>query len=166
MDRQQIGLKLALDSLGRELSLDDFDSRLALQKMIYLVQAAGVHLGYTYGWYLRGPYSRELTRDAFSVRAELMQSADGWNEWKLDPVSENRLAGLRQMFEAIPDKSQSRWLELLASVHFLLETRQGNAGNIPGLRQVLLSNRKDFSEEEISRAIEELKKHALFPTPR
>src|SRR3989442_1336381 len=75
MDRQQIGLKLVLEALGRELRLDDFPSRLSLQKTIYLVQAAGVDLGYSYSWYLRGPYSSALTRDAFALKAELARNA-------------------------------------------------------------------------------------------
>ena len=68
MDRQQIGLKLTLDALGQDLDLADFNRRLVLQKTVYLVQAAKVDLGYTFRWYLRGPYSPGLTRDAFSLR--------------------------------------------------------------------------------------------------
>ena len=166
MDRQQIGLKLALDALGRKLSLDDFAGRLSLQKTIYLVQSAGVHLGYTYGWYLRGPYSRDLTRDAFAVRAELTQGAEDWKEWKLDPPSLSRLGRLREMFDAIPTEAQARRLELLASVHFLLNTRQGRDDDVRGLHQILVSNKKPFTESEVGEAIEELKRHDLFPDPR
>ncbi len=166
MDRQQIGLMLTLDALGRKMSLDEFDGRLALQKTIYLVQAAGVHLGYTYGWYLRGPYSRDLTRDAFAIRAELIRGGDDWKEWKLDPASLARLDSLRKMFEAILDKDQPRQLELLASVHFLLNTRQGRADDVRGLHQILMSNGKPFTEPEVDEAIKELKRHDLFPAPR
>jgi hypothetical protein len=166
MDRQQIGLKLALDALGLKLSLNEFNDRLALQKSIYLVQAGGVHLGYTYGWYLRGPYSRDLTRDAFSVRAELRQGAEDWVGWKFDPESIRRLTELRKMFDAIAPERAARQLELLASVHFILDTRQGRAEDIAGLRQMLANNGKHFNEEEIRAAIEELKRHGLFPAPR
>jgi len=164
MDRQQIGLKLALDALGRELTLEDFAGRLALQKTIYLVQAAGVDLGYSYGWYLRGPYSAGLTRDAFAIKAELARDPEGLKSWKLDPDSINRLVVLRALFTGTPAKKLTRHLELLASVLFLLKSNQGQPHNPSKLREVLLQNKKDFSEAEIKDAIQELGRHGLWPT--
>jgi hypothetical protein len=163
MDRQQIGLKLTLDALGHDLDLTDFDRRLVLQKTICLVQAAKVDLGYTFRWYLRGPYSPGLTSDAFALRAELARNADELKDWKLDPVSVERLARLREMFEAIPVELRARRLEQFASVHFLLRTRQAKSSDISGLKAVLLRNEKDFSESDIRQAIEDLKQHDLLP---
>src|SRR5262245_35544812 len=122
MDRQQIGLKLALDALGHALDLADFDRRLILQKTVYLVQAAGVHLGYSYRWYLRGPYSSELTRDAFALQAELAREPDALRDWTLDAASLGQLSRLRGWFGGIDPAGKVRHLELLASVLFLLKT--------------------------------------------
>jgi uncharacterized protein YwgA len=163
MDRQQIGLKLALDALALPLELSDFDRRLILQKTIYLVQSARVDLGYTFRWYLRGPYSPGLTRDAFALKAESQESED-LQGWSLDAPSLERLGQLRKMIESIPSEKQSSRLELLASVHFLIQTRQANDSNVAHLREVLHKNDKPFSEDEIRQAIEELKKHELFPS--
>jgi hypothetical protein len=163
MDRQQIGLKLALDALGQALDLSDFDRRLILQKSIYLVQAAKVDLGYTFHWYLRGPYSSGLTRDAFGLHAELTQNPDELKDWKLDIVSLERLARLKEVIKSIPSPRLAPQLELLASVHFLLQTRQAKSTDIGGLRTVLLKNNKDFSESAIQQAIQDLKKNELFP---
>jgi hypothetical protein len=162
MDRQRIGLKLALDALGRDLALSSFDDRLVLQKEVYLVQAAKIELGYAFHWYLRGPYSPALTRDAFALKAELPQNADELEEWSLDPTSLQRLARLREFFKAIPPEQLSRRLELLASVHFLLRTRQANDKDTAGLRAVLARNGKDFTEEDVSLAIKELNQHDLY----
>ena len=63
MDRQQIGVKLAIDGLKLPFVIDTFMDRLIMQKAVYLAQAAGVNLGYYYHWYLHGPYSPSLTRD-------------------------------------------------------------------------------------------------------
>jgi hypothetical protein len=163
MDRQQIGLKLALDALGHDLDLSTFDRRLILQKTVYLAQAAKVDLGYTYRWYLRGPYSPGLARDAFALKAELTQNQEGLTGWTLDPVSLQRLAHLRQVLQAIPVGTRTRRLELLASVHFLLRTRQAKSSDVAGLRAVLLRNEKDFSEPDIRQALEDLKQHDLSP---
>jgi len=56
MDRQQIGVKLTIDGLNLPFKIDGFQDRLIMQKSVYLAQAAGVHLGYYYHWYLYGPY--------------------------------------------------------------------------------------------------------------
>jgi hypothetical protein len=66
------------------------------------------------------------------------------------------------MFQAVPARQLSRRLELLASVHFLLRTRQANETDIAGLREVLLRNDKDFTEDDISQGIKELKQHDLY----
>src|SRR5947207_10603765 len=116
MDRQQVGLKLTLDALKRPLRLDNFPDRLVLQKAIYLAQAAGVQLGYQFHWYLKGPYSPGLTRDAFAVVAELRQNLDDSQGWNLDPASAQRLSSLRKLFEGIPVEQLPSNLELLASV--------------------------------------------------
>ena len=47
--------------------MSDFNSRLILQKTIYLMQEFGLNIGYPFSWYLRGPYSPNLTRDAYEL---------------------------------------------------------------------------------------------------
>src|SRR5262244_2477390 len=121
MDRQQIGLKLTLDALGLPIRLDSFSDRLILQKAVYLSQAAGVQLGYSYNWYLRGPYSPTLTRDAFAIDTELKQGVDDSKGSNLDPTSLQRLGELRKLINSIPPQELSGELELLASVRFLLQ---------------------------------------------
>jgi hypothetical protein len=161
MDQQQIGLKLTLDSLSRPLRLDDFPSRLKLQKTIYLAQAAGVQLGYQFQWYLRGPYSPGLTRDAFAVDAELKQGTDDAKGWSLDPTSRQRLECLRELFRGVPEEQLSSWLELLASVHFIQQTPTGQGKDYSQLREILCRGGKNYSEKEIRQAVEELTRHGL-----
>jgi uncharacterized protein YwgA len=163
MDRQQIGLKLALDVLGLPLVLDTFGDRMTIQKEIYLSQAAGIHLGYRYNWYLRGPYSPDLTRDAFELRARQRSEFDETVGWNLDDESIRKLENLKSLWSHVGTFERPRWLELLASVHFLLKTRQASSENIPNLRAILEKNSKFFSEEEIQQAIQELKQHELLP---
>jgi hypothetical protein len=162
MDRQRIELKLTLDALNHNLDLSEFDHRLVLQKTVYLLQAAGIDLGYNFGWYIRGPYSPGLTRDAFALQAELTERGDEFSGWNLSQPTLDRLARLRTAFESLPAESRPRRLELLASVHFLLRTRQGRASDVPGLREVLAQNRKDFSEPDIESALRELREHGFF----
>ena len=148
MDRQQIGLKLALDALRYDLDLSDFERRLALQKIVYLVQAAGVGLGYSFGWHLGGPYSPELLRDAFAVLAGLAGNADEMEGWGLDTASLERLVRLRDLFEGLAGRQ-----DLLACVHFLLGPCKVSPSDIPKLHDILVRNDRDFSEAEITGAL-------------
>ena len=58
------------ERLGIKFKLDDFESRLIAQKLVYLIEQMGVPLGYrgTYGYYIRGTYSPTLTKDLFEAR--------------------------------------------------------------------------------------------------
>ncbi|HEY7307853.1 MAG TPA: hypothetical protein VH643_00700 [Gemmataceae bacterium] len=163
MDRQQIGLKLTLDTLGVPARVNSFSNRLVLQKAVYLAQAAGVQLGYQYNWYLRGPYSPALTRDAFAIVAELDQGANDSEGWNLDPTSKQRLSQMKKILEGLQDSELPKKLELLASVHFLLQTRTLGNKDVAELRAVLSRYGKNFSEEDIQQAVVELTQHGLCP---
>ncbi len=163
MDRQQIGLKLALDALQHPLDLSDFDRRLMLQKAIYLAQASGVDLGYTFQWYLRGPYSPGLTRDAFALKAELGQVENELVDWKLDPGSEIGLANLLPLMATDGTDRPWRRLELLASVHFVVNTRQAKASDPATVESVLRKSGKDFSVAEVEKSITDLRTYGLLP---
>jgi hypothetical protein len=163
MDRQQISLKLTLDALNVPLRLDSFADRMTLQKMIYLCQQAGVHLGYRYNWYLRGPYSPDLTRDAFDLKARQGSGFDDTAGWNLDATSLQRLEKVRPLWESRSPAERPRWLELLASVLFLKRSYDGRNKDAAGLRTILERNDKHFSESEIRNTMEELVRHGLLP---
>jgi len=161
VDQQQIAMKLALDALAIPLRLESFDDRLILQKATYLAQAAGVRLGYWFQWYLRGPYCPSLTRDAFTLLSELASDPEAVREYSLDAESVKRLRELRGLLDRIPQAEQARKLELLASVHFLLESRTGTERSPAALQEVLKRYAKNFSVSEIEQAVQELTRHGL-----
>jgi len=162
MDRQQIALKLVLDSMGLKVSVDSFESRLILQKAIYLAQAAGVNLGYYYQWYLYGPYCPSLTKDEYAVAGELAQGNDDSQGWTLDGTSKDRVATIGPLFKGKDKSELSRRLELLASVHFLVSRKQIPCSRIDEIVQTLHKHGKSFDEQKVRDAMEELKKHDLL----
>jgi len=167
MDRQQISLKLTLDALGVPLRLDSFDDRMVLQKTIYLCQRAGVYLGYRYNWYLRGPYSPDLTRDAFELHAKQTSGFDEAVGWKLDGASIERLNRVSSLWKSRREDERPRWLELLASVLFLQRSYDGRDKDAAGLREILMRNEKYYSEDEIRQALQEFANYGLVSsTPR
>jgi|GEM_PF-294306 len=122
MDAARIELKLVLGQAGiDDPKLDTFSERFNIQKRVYLIQLLGYDLGYRFGWYLRGPYSRELTADAFTLRDELQDGEKDFDEYLLADDGKERISRARQLWElpAGADIGQDEWLELLASLHYL-----------------------------------------------
>jgi len=126
MDARLISLKLVLDALGVEWAIRKLSDRKLLQKAIYLAQLSGADLGYSYGWYKRGPYSPKLTRDYYGLDEALDEDDAELSRYTLVPQVAQRLDTVRPLM-AVPagiDLEQHDWLELLASLHFLLVNRR------------------------------------------
>ena len=161
MDRRQIGFKLTMDALGREVTVGSFDDRLILQKAMYLAQAAGVQLGYFYRWYLYGPYCPQVADDAFAVSTDVAQGMNDADDWELDEQSKSKLAAVRDWMKG-EGQEVARKLELLASVHFLVERKQVSSRDAAEIGQVLRRFDKEFSDEQVEWALGELGKHDML----
>lgn len=105
----------------RRFSLS-FDERLILQKTVYLMQEFGLFIGYNYSWYLRGPYSPSLSKDAYNLLNKYEQLpkvvfTDSINETKFNVF-----------IDFINDHSHDGyWLEVIASTLFLYNNEDDNA---------------------------------------
>lgn len=124
MNKERILLKLVMDEIGLRLKLDTFPDRLILQKKLYLVQAAGLDLGYRYNWYLKGPYSPSLTADAFLLEEEIASNERDYTEYELAERARDQALRATGVWE-LPEGQQIEpdlWLELLSSVHYLKNT--------------------------------------------
>ena len=165
MDRQQIALKLAIEGLELPFKINTFDDRLILQKTVYLAQAIGVHLGYYYQWYLHGPYCPSLTRDEYTIALELGKGLDESKGWALDNVSQKLLGKLKNFISKTKKEGRSRKLELLASVHFLITRHQVPVNPMQQTEEItatLKKYNKDFSQQEVEKAVRELKEYVLL----
>ena len=162
MDRQQIAVKLTVDGLSLPFNTDYFTDRLIMQKAVYLSQAAGVNLGYYYHWYLHGPYSPSLTRDEFAVAMDISAGLDESIGWKLDESSSKRLERIRPIFWEPERDNLARKLELLASIHFLIDRKQVSKVDASRITVILERFNKDFSEQDVRKAMEELKAYGLL----
>lgn len=122
MDRGQVALKLFLDELGIPFDIATIDDRKRVQKAVYLGQLTGVDLGYRFGWYIRGPYSTRLTNDYFPLAESLAAGDTDWEGKTLKKSVKEKLARIRPLIDPPEgvDLSQEDWLELVASLDFLL----------------------------------------------
>ena len=154
MDRQQIGVMLVLDALRLPFDLSYFNERLIYQKAIYLAQAAGINLGYYYHWYLHGPYCSPLTKDGYDINTEI--ASREWQEWQLDEASRTKLEKIKQVFIPTDRQNLANKIELLASVHFLIDRKQVKDRDVTEITATLHRFNKPFSEEEVQDALGEL----------
>jgi len=161
MDRQQIGVKLTADGLRLPFLIKTFEDRLIMQKAVYLAQTAGVNLGYYYHWYLHGPYSPSLTRDEFAIAMDISAGMDEAERWKLDDQSSKRLEEIRDIFAETDRSRLAKKLELLASVHFLVDRKQVSKVDTSRITATLERFNKDFSEEDVKGALGKLKNYGL-----
>lgn len=92
----------------------NFNDRLILQKTIYLMEHFGLNIGYYFSWYLRGPYSPALARDAYEI-------AKTYSEIPLakfaNPAKEERFCKFLSFIK--PFSHNHADLERIASTHFL-----------------------------------------------
>jgi uncharacterized protein YwgA len=120
--KMEVDAKAILCMLAKrfELKRDSFGERLRLQKVVYLLQAFGVKLGYGFGWYRYGPYSQNLVSDAYSVlgsrRSEYERAAEE-GEWQFSPDTEAKFSEFETICGDYLDSVEA--VELLASVRFV-----------------------------------------------
>lgn len=114
MTNSAITLGCLLKRIDNYDNMNTFAGRLRLQKTIYLMQAFDLYIGYNFSWYIRGPYSADLTKDGFELRTIYDAIPNGKFH---DDKDERRFT---QFLKFLGDKkNDADWLEIVASIHFL-----------------------------------------------
>ena len=125
MKKAQINLKLFLDALGISSEISTLEDRKRVQKAVYIGQEAGVDLGYSYGWYLLGPYSPELTQDYFILNDDLITGDEEYKSYKLVESLSNKLNDIKSLMDVPQEVNlpQEDWLELVSSIVYLMKEK-------------------------------------------
>ena len=144
-----------LDGAGVDLDLGGFDGRLCFQKVMYLLQELGVSLGFSFGWYCRGPYSDGAAGAGFDIRV-IQQHV----EVELPPVRGSdveRLGKLRLLLDLakieLIELPFPERLELLASLHFVYHHSYERPRDGEEAVQKLLRLRPMYSLSQTRRAL-------------
>lgn len=77
-------------AVDHKLNVDDFNDRLTMQKGCYILNSWGYGPMYRYSLYIRGPYSRELADDYYSLGNDIGCITD---------VPETAISKLRSIFD-------------------------------------------------------------------
>lgn len=149
------GLLKRIGNFSPRFFAKSFDHRLVFQKTIYLLQSFGLYLGYSFSWYIRGPYSPALTRKGYELVHKFEKSP---NISFVEGSSEDRF---RDFLDFLGEKkNDANWLETLASLHFLKQIYPRRT-KVQIMRMVLLKQ-PYLTLAECERAWDYLRKYELI----
>jgi uncharacterized protein YwgA len=150
--RQRL-LTSIFDHLGT-FSMKTLRDRIVVQKTVYFLQQSGAYLGYNYSWYVYGPYSPSLAKDAFAIWASAKASSTGHvGGPKLEQVVE-------KLKEFLGDRRKDAvWLEALGSLHMLSRLYPNESRS--DLIQRVLNKGPYFVKSDCEKAWEHLVEHGL-----
>lgn len=102
------------DVYGKKFDQSSFDDRMEMQKMVFLLQEAGVSLGdYNFVWYKHGPYCQDLQNDILNIG----QVKDIEVNYSLD--AKDVIDKLKRILEKENAYEKPAWAECLASLEYL-----------------------------------------------
>lgn len=126
------------DVYGEQFTSGDFSKRMKMQKLIYLLQEAGISIGdYNFHWYKHGPYSQQLQNDI------LMTTDCNNHSIRYSETAKVIVSRLKSILNDSTSYRDDVWAECLASLQYL--------------RSSVCSN--DASDEEIVEKLQERKPH-------
>lgn len=161
MDNKLIDFKLCVDHLGG-FDMDSFPGRISVQKKIYLLQLSGLDLGYRFNWYIKGPYSPSLAETAFEVWNNKNLVDAETKEYELSDDCLRQLESIKKLVNSqspCRDLEHYKWLELLASVHYLKHIayipKKGTISK-QHISKVVTELKPYFNEDHVLKAWDEL----------
>ena len=145
------------------ISKESFDDRIICQKKIYLLQSLGTDLGYSYSWYLRGPYSPALANYVYS-NAELLSSTN-FDDYKISESVTENIKRVNDLEKQRPtDLSLSSWYELLASLIYIEKNRDSwkIKDDEDALFDALMKQKPQFDIEQCRNAFSVIKRESFI----
>jgi len=106
-----------------------FDNRLKLQKVIYLLKERGIDLGYSFRFYVFGPYSTDLARNGFQMKPFSESQELRFETEAKEKIFETFKSKIMQ------HKDDKKWLEAAASIVFLFKMRNDKTSVFEQIKQ-------------------------------
>lgn len=102
------------DVYGEKFNAASFESRMEMQKMIFIMQEAGIRVGdYDFLWYKHGPYSQGLQDDILTLTG----TKDAIIRYSED--AKDIIDRIKKVFNKKVAYSRSAWVECLASLQYI-----------------------------------------------
>lgn len=150
-----------------DFGMKTLEGRLRLQKIIYMVEAFGVYLGYDFSWYLRGPYCTRLARAGFELEQIIGRIPDDATAQFMRKGAKERFDRCVAFVESIMDgPGDLDRIEIAASIHLLSKNASLPKGEIFE-RIVSKMPKNDAKRAQLEGQCEEmwdkLRGHSLVP---
>ncbi len=140
--------------LGFTPDINNFEHRIIIQKVCYLLQLKGISIGFNYGFYIRGPYSPDLAKSIYENKREVEQLKTNSS---LSKDEKNKVGELKNIINLNPNI-----LETAATYAYFI--KQG-LDPVSALKSVKTS--KSFiSESQIAVGISRAKEYLFPPTAK
>ena len=155
LNREAVELGFVLKQIeDYEFSMAKFVDRLKLQKIVYLMQAFGVYLGYDFSWYLRGPYCTVLAANGFSLQD--VYARIPLRDVKFDDKKSQKM--FERFLKFVKDKNIDE-LEIAVSLHYL-----NQICGIPydEAKSKVKNEQKRFNKAQVKGVWKEMKKCQLI----
>lgn len=108
---------MVFQALG--IKKDSFEDRIISQKKIFLLQEMGIDIGYSYNWYIRGPYSPDLTTYIYD-NLDMLKDHD-FSEYRLSDAAKSKIDVINRLEKEKPQSlTVVAWYELLASLLYII----------------------------------------------
>lgn len=107
---------------------NNFDKRLRLQKVVFLIEHKTKDFKYPFSLYLRGPYSKELAKEYYSI------TEDSY------PESEQPLSEEAKKLATILSEKDNLWLEIASTIIMFSDSYKSKD---------VISRTKEFKEDVI-----------------
>lgn len=138
---------------GLRISIDSLDDRIIAQKKVFLLQELGINLGYSYNWYIHGPYSPTLTSYLYD-NLEFLQEYN-FGDYACTNQVLNDINIVNDFGRNIPvGLNEVKWYELLASLLYL--NRKDGIQIREELFDRLLKYKPQYTERQCELAFERL----------
>jgi uncharacterized protein YwgA len=142
------------------------ESSLTMERTVYFLQELGAKIGYTFGWYVFGPYSTQLIDEVHEMSYDKKIS-----EMKIPELSEKDKKIVKKCKEFVSDligedkDQKERWLHLVCVIHFLNKYHHEHLKDVESFGKIFSKFEPDkYKLNEIERAWKILKKHKLSPS--
>jgi uncharacterized protein YwgA len=119
------------------------------------MQSFGLYIGFSFSWYIRGPYSSDLAKKGYELAKRFDQTPDVRFSKKASEQTFDEF--LRFLGER---KSDAYWLETLASIHFLRSTYPRKTRN--EINEIIQRKQPYLTLIEYEKAWNHLKKYGLI----
>ena len=147
----------ALKTAGLDPSVATFDERKKVQKLVYLLQLFGINLGFSYSWYLHGPYSPDLTKVLFDTLG---------NPKSIPPnvgLTHDDERMVKRLKAFLGERIRSTdFLELLVSLHYIKKISSSSGASKEEILRVLKEKKPFYSDRETENCWEKLEELGLL----